>query len=125
MRAIADQRTAALIIKEGNEVVEMRLAGDPSRFAYGEIERIVPAGSEELPSPVLSAAAGGEAMIDPSNASGNKLLDAVFEIWIHIDQDVSLMPGQRVVVRFELEYRSLGSQIWRFLRQVVQKRLRF
>jgi putative peptide zinc metalloprotease protein len=125
VRAIADQRTAALIINEGSTIVELRLAGDPSKFTFGEIERIVPAGSEDLPSAVLGSAAGGEAMLDPSDARGGKLLDAVFEIWIQIDPDVVLMPGQRVVVRFELNYRSLGSQAWRFLRQVIQKRLRF
>ncbi len=125
VRSIADQRTAALIINEGSTVVELRLAGDPSKFTFGEIERIVPAGSEELPSAVLGSAAGGEAMLDPSDARGGKLLDAVFEIWIQIDPDVVLMPGQRVVVRFELNYRSIGSQAWRFLRQVIQKRLRF
>jgi putative peptide zinc metalloprotease protein len=125
VRAIADQRTAALIIKEGSEIVEMRLAGNPSKFSYGEIERIVPAGSDELPSAVLGTAAGGEAMLDPSDVRGGKLIDAVFEIWIHLDQDVAYLPGQRVAVRFELKHRSLGSQVWRFLRQVVQKRLRF
>lgn len=125
VRAIADQRTAALIINEGSNLVEMRLSGNPGRFSYGEIERIVPAGSEDLPSPVLGISAGGEAMVDPTDARGGKLLDAVFEIWIQLDPDVVLMPGQRVTVRFSLEYRSLGSQVWRFLRQIVQQRLRF
>ncbi|HUW55882.1 MAG TPA: PqqD family peptide modification chaperone [Planctomycetota bacterium] len=121
IRAAAGQTVAAT---EASKQVEIRVKGKPGLKLGGIITRILPAGQEHLPSAALGYAAGGAIPVAPDDAQGTKAAERVREIHIRPDADagVTLLSGQRVVVRLEMPPRPLLLQWWRSLLQVIQKR---
>jgi putative peptide zinc metalloprotease protein len=127
IRATAGQDVAARVVDEAMPEVEIRLKGRPDICLTGRIERILPAGREELPSPALGDAAGGSIQTDLEDRRGVRAAERFFEIRVkpHLDdlpEGVHLLGGQRVVVRFEADAKPLALQWWRSLLQVVQRR---
>ncbi|MDX1432306.1 MAG: hypothetical protein R3286_07630 [Gammaproteobacteria bacterium] len=87
------------------------------------IERVVPAGTQRLPSRALGTAGGGSVPVDPRDQDGLRTLERVFEI------DIALLEtppashiGRRVHVRFDLGAEPLGIQWYRSLRQLFLER---
>jgi putative peptide zinc metalloprotease protein len=127
IRAVAGQDVAALVVHEARPQVEIRLKGRPDLCLAGRIERILPAGREELPSPALGYAAGGSIQTDLEDRRGIQAAERFFEIRVapalgDLPEGVHLLAGQRVVVRFEMDAKPLAVQWWRSLLQVVQRR---
>jgi len=127
IRATAGQDVAALVVHEARPQVEIRLKGRPDLCLAGRIERILPAGREELPSPALGYAAGGSIQTDLEDRRGIQAAERFFEIRVapalgDLPEGVHLLGGQRVVVRFEMDAKPLAVQWWRSLLQVVQRR---
>jgi putative peptide zinc metalloprotease protein len=104
----------------------MRIEGRPDTQLTGQVERIARAGTRQLPSPALAITAGGSIAVDPDEQRGDVAAEPVFEIRLRPDANGSsrskLLPGQRVVVRFELASRPLAAQWWQSLRQLLQRR---
>ncbi len=126
IRAVADQKLGPRIQTETTTgaTVEIRVDGRPDLFRTGKIERIIQAGSENLPSPALSSRAGGTVPVKPDDREGRTAAEPYFEIRIAPD-DANTAPlhvGQRVIVRFNLPERPLVVQWWRSLRQLLQQR---
>jgi len=127
IRATAGQDVAARVVDEAMPEVEIRLKGRPDICLTGRIERILPAGREELPSPALGYAAGGSIQTDLEDRRGVRAAERFFEIRVKphlgdLPEGVHLLGGQRVVVRFEADAKPLALQWWRSLLQVVQRR---
>lgn len=124
VRATASQNTAALLIEQASRQVEIRANGRPERTIAGTIERIFPAGQEQLPSQALGYAVGGPMPVDMRDPSGTKTAEKFFEIRIRprLDESAPWLAGQRVVVRVPLRSKSLAAQVYHYGRQLFQRR---
>ena len=124
IRATAGQNIAATLIEQAERRVEIRASGRPDLTITGAIEKIYPAGQEQLPSQALGYAVGGAVPIDMRDPSGTRTAEMFFEIRIRPDWDDSVhwLTGQRVVVRIRLRPKPLARQLWHYGRQLFQRR---
>jgi len=124
IRATAGQSLAALIVEQAFDEVEIRVKGRPDvRFA-GRIEKVFPAGLEQLPSEALGHGAGGSMPTVAQDSRGLWAAEKFFEVRIRpeIHGSEDLLPGQRVVARIRMPSKPLAFQWWRSLRQLFQRR---
>jgi putative peptide zinc metalloprotease protein len=138
IRAAVNNTLAATLSQEGQRHVEIRVEGRPDVLLTGDVVKFALAGSKDLPSPALNYQVGGSFNPAPDDPHGTKTTENFFEVRIgnlkliqappRIQQefkdspDVPLLPGQRVVVRFEMPAKPLAWQAWTKLRQVFQQR---
>jgi len=138
IRAATTNDLAATLYGEGKRHVEIRVQGRADILLTGDIFDFAPAGSKQLPSPALGYQMGGELNTAPDDQHGTKTTENFFEVRIgnlklvsappdialkyDNTSDVPLLPGQRVVVRFDMPPKPLAVQAWTKLRQVFQKR---
>ncbi len=147
VRATAPQEIAGLLAdeaKEANEYVEFRIDGAPDQLFRGQIlpGGVYPAGQNQLPSAALGYAAGGNMAVSSEDRQGTKTTEQFFEIRIdHLQkiesksslpwfgqrtypdvQPGDLLPGQRVVVRFEFNKKSILAQCYTSVLQLFQRR---
>jgi putative peptide zinc metalloprotease protein len=124
IRATAGQSVAALLMGQEGKDVEIRGNGRPWPTIVGTVERIFPAGQEQLPSEALGYVVGGSMPVDVRDPSGTKTAEEFFEIRIrpHAQQPGEWRTGQRVVVRFRLTPKSLAAQVYHYGRQLFQRR---
>ena len=124
VRAIAGQDVAGPLMEDAAERVEMRMDGRPDKQVGGRIKQFLPAGRDRLPSPALAFPAGGPIATKPDDPTGTQTVERVFEIQVIPDPSdhVRLLPGQRVVIRFETTPKPLLAQAKRALLQMLQRR---
>lgn len=124
IRAVAGQTVASQLIRDAAPVAEIRVKGRPDIQLTGTVEKIIPAGQEQLPSAALGYAAGGSTQTDMKDPSGKKASEPFFEILVIPSPrgKTSVLPGQTVVLRFETSSKTLMAQGWRALLQVFQRR---
>jgi putative peptide zinc metalloprotease protein len=127
IRAPAGQDAAAVLITEaeqGDLDLEIRVRGRPDLELRGRVRQILPAGRKELPSPALGYAVGGPIETVLEDPEGMEATQRLFEVQIVPQESsgVRLLAGQRVVVRFTLQKRTLLSQAKRALLQLAQRR---
>ena len=124
VRATAGQNVAAVLIEQAAQEVEIRVNGRPDPTVTGTIERIFPAGQEQLPSQALGYAVGGWMPVDVRDPSGTKTAEKFFEIRIrpHLQEPDEWRTGQRVVVRIRLQPKPLAAQVYHYGRQLFQRR---
>jgi len=124
VRAIAGQDVAGPLMEDAAERVEMRMDGRPDKQVGGRIKQFLPAGRDRLPSPALAFTAGGPIATKPDDRTGTQTAERVFEIQVIPDpsDQVRLLPGQRVVIRFETSPKPLLAQAKRALLQMLQRR---
>ncbi len=102
--------------------VKIRLPEKIPETLPAEINREVPAATDQLPSRTLSQQGGGEIAIDPRDMLGVTAYQKVFLFDIELPKQVSLYHvGGRVYVRFDHGWEPL---IWRWYRNVRQLFLR-
>jgi putative peptide zinc metalloprotease protein len=124
IRATAGQSTAAVIIEQAKKNVEIRANKRPERTITGTIEKVFPAGQEQLPSQALGYAVGGSMPVDLRDPKGTKTAEMFFEIRIRpnlADTD-RWLTGQRVIVRIPLRQKPLAAQVYHYGRQLFQRR---
>ena len=113
----------ARVLERADSSVRIRLKGnlDPALEFTGSVQRILPAGLDELPSAALGYAASGPIAVDPQT---KKTLEHFFEIRIipQPNPPVTLLSGERVLVRFSMPPRPLLSQWYRSVLQLIQRR---
>jgi hypothetical protein len=124
VRATAGQNVAALLIEQAAQQVEIRAVGRPDPTMAGTIEKIFPAGQEQLPSQSLGYAVGGPMPVDVHDPSGTKTAEKFFEIRIRpqVEDPNQWLTGQRVVVRVRLQPKPLAAQVYHYGRQLFQRR---
>ena len=87
------------------------------------MKRIVPAASERLPSSALGREGGGDLPVDPTDPTGGRAVESVFEAVLELPADVPVaMAGGRVYIRFDHGLEPLGMQWYRRLRQLFLSR---
>jgi len=108
--------------------VELRVQGRADIALRGTIVRVLPAGTEELPSAALGYAAGGAVATTGEDDSGRQSTEPFFEVHIRpelgggAEGAARLRIGQRLVARFTLGSAPLAVQWWRAIRQMLQHR---
>lgn len=122
VRAVLDQRAAAIVIAESAPEIDLRASLRPQHRLAASLQRVLPAGQKRLPAPSLASVHGGETPTAPTDTEAATPTEEVFEAWINLPDDHGLLPGQRVVARFKLHSRPLLSQAWRALRQTLQEK---
>jgi putative peptide zinc metalloprotease protein len=130
VRATAGQRLAGMLIAEADRQVEMRLAGRPEE-PIGGSWRILPAEQDSRLRPWDPSPAGPDGGTWPqarSHPAAQAQLPAeqqrgfAIEVTPTIPASPYLLPGQRVVVQFQLPPKPLLAQWWRSIRQLGQQR---
>jgi putative peptide zinc metalloprotease protein len=122
IRAVVPQDDISLV-RERTRGVDIILADYDAESQRVEIRRQVPGGSFSLPTAALGTLGGGKIPVDPSDNTGRKTLERVFEYEIGLPQNIrSTYLGNRVHVRFDLGYEAMGFQIYRELRQLFLRR---
>jgi putative peptide zinc metalloprotease protein len=124
IRAVASQQVASRLIEAADTRVDIRVKNRPDLAFTGEIQQIIPAGQEQLPSAALGYAAGGATRIDQADASGKRAAEPFFEVLVapSANTSVALRPGQTMAVRIETARNPWLVQGWRSLLQLFQKR---
>ena len=125
VRAVASQdQTELLMASTGS--YEIRVKGRPEQFHHATLSKALVVGLEKLPSAALGYAAGGQVQTDGSDQMGRKAAENFFEIQILPEQPAmtQLVAGQVLVIRCDLEPKSIGAQLWRAAKQQFMKRFR-
>ncbi len=124
VRATAGQNIAAVLIEQADRQVEIRANGRPDLTLSATLDKVYPAGQEQLPSQALGYAAGGSVATDREDPSGRKTEEMFFEVRVlpQWDDGFPWRTGQRVVVRIRLTPKPLISQLWHYGRQLFQRR---
>jgi putative peptide zinc metalloprotease protein len=138
VRAAAGNEQSGRLPQEASRRVEIRVNGRPDILLSGRVSEYLPAGSTQLPSASLGYQVGGNFATAQDDRHGTKTIENFLEIRIddlklekaprEIENrfkgtsDVPLLPGQRVVVRFDLEPKPLAVQVWTVLLQLFQKK---
>lgn len=122
VRTIVDQQDIDLI-RSRNHAVQVRLAERPADPMPATMARLVPAASEELPSPALGSEGGGQVPLDPRDEKGRKALKRLFQVDLELPaQNGIVNVGGRVYVRFDHGTEALVTQWYRQGRQLFLAR---
>jgi putative peptide zinc metalloprotease protein len=140
IRAAVANELGGPLDTEASRRVEIRVDGRPDILLTGRIAARVPAGSNQLPSAALGYQVGGEFSTATDDREGTKTVDTFFEVRIDDIVPVEkgmppelwdaykktgrlpLLPGQRVVVRFDLKPKPIAEQVWTSLLQLFQRK---
>lgn len=136
LRVAADQflgprlldRHADELAHAGAWSATVRVKGRPDLEFQAQVQRVLPAGRTQLPSPALGLLAGGTIRQDMQSQQPDMAAEPYFQVDLVEPGEAgkawpTLLAGQRVVVRFALGKSPLGVQWYRTIRQVVQDRL--
>jgi len=132
VRAVASQEIGAMLyelrnIKHHTIPLEIRIQGRPTPAFTGKINKILDSAQDVLPSPALGYAVGGPVVTRADDQQGLMAAEGFFEIHLtpetdSSDKQIVLLPGQRVVVRFDMPPKPLVAQWWRSLLQLLQRK---
>lgn len=122
VRTIVDQ-TDIDLIRHSTKTVQVRVAERLANPIDAGITRLVPAASDELPSPALGSEGGGQVPMDPKDSKGQKAMRKVFQVDLQLPVDLGIVNvGGRVYVRFDHGWESLMVQWYRQGRQLFLSR---
>ena len=124
LRVTAGQEVAAMIFEQARKDVEIRVKGRPDKTFRGHIDKVFPAGSDELPSEALGYAAGGD-MPTRSRTPKDRPLprsSSRFALALATSDASALLTGQRVVARLTMTSKPLLVQWWQSARRLFQRR---
>ncbi len=112
------------LVRQRTRGVAVRLADHVSQVFPAEIVREVPSATDRLPSLALSTEGGGDIVLDPSDPSGQKALERIFQLELRMPPTrfVSTIGG-RVHVRFDHGNEALAWRFYRSIRQLFLKHL--
>ena len=129
IRAWVPNDLAGMVSKEAKERVEIRVLGRPDILLEGRISYMAPEGQDRLPSAALGYGVGGATETDREDRYGTKATENGLEVridrlrFINAPDNIhQLMPGQRVVVRFDFVRKPYLYQGWTSLQQLFQKK---
>jgi putative peptide zinc metalloprotease protein len=122
---VVSQTEAARIFEQPPLAAEVRLHGRAATAIPATFETIIESGRRGLPSAALGWAGGGEVATSQEDQSGTVAAEAFFEIRLQLDPPQAFVAGseQRGRARIVTGQSTLAVQMWRTLRQMLQRRL--
>ena len=117
--AMIDQlQSARLLGARVTTAVQVRTVGSTARVVEGRVAAISPAGHRRLRHALHTLQGGGEIRTDPTDPSGLRARQALFEVMIDLPADAAMHPGQRAKVRFTMGRTTVAARCWRRLLQL-------
>jgi hypothetical protein len=122
--AAVSQRNASRLFSNGIRRVRARAAGNVWTVLEAEQWQVAPGQQTRLPSASLGWTGGGPIETDSSDPSGIAVREPFFEVRARVSEvpGVALRHGQTALLHFRLRAEPLFTQVWRWLRQLLQKR---
>jgi putative peptide zinc metalloprotease protein len=122
VRAVVSQASIDLV-RDHTRAVDVRLAERLTDIVPAVVRRVVPGGSERLPTNVLGSLGGGQIAVDPRDQQGVTALQKFFELDLELPARSGLVnAGGRAYVRFDHGWAPLAVQWWQQLRQLFLAR---
>ncbi len=116
VHTLMEQKDIQPVVGQANVKAEARFAGDIGTIARGGTAWVMPDGTQEARSALLTTIAGADAPADPRDPRKTQV--PVFDIAIPLDNpDSRYVLGQRAYVRFTLDHKPL---IWQWSRRFWQ-----
>ena len=123
VRTLVSQQDIDLV-RETSRHIDVRLVENIGEVEPAILRRVVPAASEELPSPALGHEGGGQIAVDPTDQHGKRMVQKLFEVDVELDAEKRPVHiGGRAWVRFDHGWEPLGFQWYRTARQMFLSRL--
>ena len=112
------------LVRQDTHSVEVRLAERFGGVAHATMRRVVPAASNELPSPALGTQGGGVVALDPADREGRKSVQKYFQVDVQLaGEKRPVNIGGRAFVLFDHGWEPIAFQWYRQARQVFLSRL--
>ena len=122
IRVVVPQSNVDLV-RQKTRAVDVRLADNLDLVLPAAIKREVPEGEQRLPSTTLGSIGGGAIAIDPSEQSGTKTFERVFQFDLEVAQPLDeVFIGVRAYVRFDHGFEPIAFQAYRRVRQLFLSR---
>lgn len=113
------KQSAIALVQEKTRKVEIRLAAQLAHPFTTTINRITPAATNELPSPVLGTSGGGTISVHPADIKGIQSLEKFFQLELDLPAaQEELRIGERAYALFDHGWEPLGLQWFRSLRRL-------
>ncbi|MEM7251781.1 MAG: HlyD family efflux transporter periplasmic adaptor subunit [Pseudomonadota bacterium] len=123
VRAVIGQDDIGLV-RERTEAIQVRVADWSAEPIPANVQRAVPAATDQLPTQALGSGGGGPFPVDPRDGSGLKTMEKVFQIDLTLPEHANIAElGGRVYIRFDHGDEPAGVQMYRKLRQLFLSRL--
>jgi putative peptide zinc metalloprotease protein len=123
VRTLVSQQDIDLV-RQSTERVDVRLAERLAEVTPALVKRVVPAASDQLPSPALGSQGGGEVALDPSDQEGRRTVHKFFQVDVELDAEKrSVHIGGHAYIRFHHGWQPIGVQWYRSARQLFLSRL--
>ncbi len=124
--AIVSQEQAFSLFKEKNLTAAIKLYGKSDEKLQVHDIRIIPYQKEELPSAALGWFGGGDVSVSSTDKSGKKTVEPFFEVIGTLDSGngvpTNLLHGRSGILRMTLPPEPLSVQLYRLVKQTIQKR---
>ncbi|MFT7691451.1 MAG: putative peptide zinc metalloprotease protein [Candidatus Latescibacterota bacterium] len=122
--SVVSQTDVSDLFAQGIRSAEVKLEGQADVPVAVTQYATIPMEQTNLPSLALGYAGGGDIAIDTRDGQGVKTSEPYYQVRADVQSnpEVSLLHGRSGRIRFVLEPKSLASQGWREVRQLVQKR---
>ncbi|MBV5341895.1 MAG: biotin/lipoyl-binding protein [Deltaproteobacteria bacterium] len=124
--AIVSQEQAFDLFKEKNLAASIKLYGSNTEKLKVHDIVVIPYQKEELPSAALGWFGGGDVSVSSSDKSGTKTIEPFFEVIGTIEYGTTasakLLHGRSGVLRMKLPSVPLSVQLYRLVKQTIQKR---
>ena len=122
VRVVVPQAEGDLVRKRSRRV-EVRSAERLDKPLRAQIEREVPAATDELPSMTLSLQGGGKIGLDPTKPGDGKAIEKLFVLDLALPSgEQKTYLGGRIYVRFEYQPEPLADQWYREVRRAFMKK---
>jgi putative peptide zinc metalloprotease protein len=123
VRSVISQEDIELVRASG-KAVDVRLIERRSHIDHALVTRVVPAATDELPSPALGSQGGGQLRVDPTDKEGHKVVQRFFQVDVELPAEGRpIHLGAHAYIRFDLGWAPLGYQWYRSARQLFLSRL--
>ena len=122
--SVVAQSDASELFDQGIRKTEVKLAGQAgTRISVADFA-VIPMEQTRLPSMALGWSGGGEIAVDLRNGQGTQTAEPYYQVRANLlpNSEVATLHGRSGRIRFLLPPRSLASQGWRMLLQLVQDR---
>jgi putative peptide zinc metalloprotease protein len=123
VRTLVSQQDIDLV-RATRDQIDVRLIERVGEVEPAVLRRVVPAASDQLPSPALGRQGGGQVAVDPTDQQGRRMVQKLFEVDVELDAEPRAAHiGGRAYVRFRHGWEPLAVQWYRTARQMFLSRL--